>query len=242
MPQIDAVSALVLVVDDEPDLVANLVFNLEREGVRTKSAASGLQAIAIAQSAPVPDLVILDLMLPDISGTEVCRRLRRDDRTRSIPILMLTAKGEEIDRVVGLEVGADDYVVKPFSVRELMLRVRAILRRAKQPTETGPLGGAVCGPLRIDDQAHRAFVNDSEVMLTALEFKLLSTLISRRGRVQTRERLLQDVWDMRADLTTRTVDTHVKRLRQKLGVGGDLIETLRGVGYRITDPADGAGA
>jgi two-component system phosphate regulon response regulator PhoB len=227
------------VVDDEPDLVANLVFNLEREGVRTKSATTGAQALAIAHAGTVPDLVILDLMLPDISGTEVCRRLRQDDRTRLVPILMLTAKGEEIDRVVGLEVGADDYVVKPFSVRELMLRVRSLLRRASPSLEVDASGSVTCGALRIDEHAHRVFVNDKEVALTALEFKLLGTLISRRGRVQTRERLLEDVWDMRADLTTRTVDTHVKRLRQKLGVGGDLIETLRGVGYRISDPAEG---
>jgi len=238
--QIEAVSALVLVVDDEADLVANLVFNLEKEGIRTKSAATGAQALAIAQSGTLPDLVILDLMLPDLSGTEVCRRLRSDARTRAVPILMLTAKGEEIDRVVGLEVGADDYVVKPFSVRELMLRVRAILRRASQVPDSEPTGGVVCGPLRIDEEAHRVFVSDREVTLTALEFKLLGTLISRRGRVLTRERLLEDVWDMSADLTTRTVDTHVKRLRQKLGAGGEMIETLRGVGYRITDPVERA--
>ncbi len=241
MLQSRAVSALVLIVDDEADLVANLAFNLEREGIRTRTAANGEQALAQAQLAPLPDLVILDLMLPDISGTEVCRRLRQDEKTRAVPVLMLTAKGEEIDRVVGLEVGADDYVVKPFSVRELMLRVRAILRRTNQPPEADGSGGVVCGPLRLDEEAHRVFVNDKEVALTALEFKLLGTLLHRRGRVQTRERLLEDVWDMRPDLTTRTVDTHVKRLRQKLGEGGDLIETLRGVGYRITDPAE-AGA
>ncbi len=241
MLQSGAVSALVLIVDDEPDLVANLVFNLEREGIRTKTASNGEQALAQANAEPLPDLVILDLMLPDISGTEVCRRLRQNDRTRAVPVLMLTAKGEEIDRVVGLEVGADDYVVKPFSVRELMLRVRAILRRTNQAPEV-ETGGVVCGPLRLDEEAHRVFVNDQEVALTALEFKLLGTLLHRRGRVQTRERLLEDVWDMRPDLTTRTVDTHVKRLRQKLGVGGDLIETLRGVGYRISDPAEGVNA
>jgi len=236
------VASTVLIVDDEPDLVANLVFNLEREGVRTLTAGDGERALVLAAQEPQPDLVILDLMLPDLSGTEVCRRLRQNDKTRGIPVLMLTAKGEEIDRVVGLEVGADDYVVKPFSVRELMLRVKAILRRANQPAEAEAEDGLVCGALRLDEAAHRVFVNEREVTLTALEFRLLGTLMRRRGRVQTRERLLEDVWDMRADLTTRTVDTHVKRLRQKLGEGGELVETLRGVGYRITDTAGGADA
>jgi two-component system phosphate regulon response regulator PhoB len=184
----------------------------------------------------VPDLVVLDLMLPDLSGTEVCRHLRMSDRTRHVPVLMLTAKGEEIDRVVGFEVGADDYVTKPFSVRELMLRVRAIVRRAHAPeAEAGEL---VFGRLRLDGGGHRAWVDGQEVSLTALEFRLLTTLLSRRGRVQTRDTLLEDVWDMSGDVTTRTVDTHVKRLRQKLGLAGAYIETLRGVGYRFRAQVD----
>jgi two-component system phosphate regulon response regulator PhoB len=224
-------SALILVVDDERDLVATLEYNLEREGFATRSALTGQEALQLAAQEPVPDLVILDLMLPDIPGTDVCRRLRADERTRRVPVLMLTARGDEIDRVVGFEVGADDYVVKPFSVRELLLRVRAILRRAEpEPTDSQELS---CGGLRVDPAAHRVWVDGEEVILTALEFKLLATLLSRRGRVQTRERLLDDVWGIQADVTTRTVDTHVKRLRQKLGRAAGHIETLRGVGYRF---------
>jgi two-component system phosphate regulon response regulator PhoB len=155
------------------------------------------------------------------------------DATRRIPVLMLTAKGDEIDRVVGFEIGADDYVVKPFSVRELLLRIRAILRRA-EPTAPDSAGEISFGRLRIDPQAFRAWIDEDEVTLTALEFKLLATLLARRGRVQTREQLLQDVWGIQASVTTRTVDTHVKRLRQKLGPAAAYIETLRGVGYRFS--------
>jgi two-component system phosphate regulon response regulator PhoB len=176
-------------------------------------------------------------MLPDISGIEVCRQLRANRRTQGIPVLMLTAKGEEIDRVVGFEVGADDYVVKPFSVRELTLRVRALIRRSQkvEPDQDD----ISFGRLRIDSGAHQVWVDGQEVVLTALEFRLLTTLLVRRGRVQTRERLLQDVWGIDADVTTRTVDTHVKRLRQKLVEAGEYIETLRGVGYRFRSEADG---
>ena len=179
----------------------------------------------------MPDLVLLDLMLPDVPGTEVCRHIRGADRTRHVPVLMLTARGEEIDKVVGFEVGADDYVVKPFSVRELMLRVRAILRRSE------PVAARTeamrFGRLQVDSAGHRAWVDGEAVVLTALELRLLVTLLSRRGRVQTRDTLLRDVWGIDADVTTRTVDTHVKRLRQKLGGASDYIETLRGVGYRL---------
>jgi two-component system phosphate regulon response regulator PhoB len=175
-------------------------------------------------------------MLPDVSGTETCRRLKQEARTRDVPIIMLTAKGEEIDRVIGLEVGADDYVVKPFSVRELMLRVRAVLRRT-HPNEAphAANGERRFADLRVDPEAHRAWVGTFEITLTALEFKLLTTLLDRKGRVQTREQLLEEVWQMPSELTTRTVDTHVKRLRQKLGHAGDYIETVRGVGYRFLD-------
>jgi two-component system phosphate regulon response regulator PhoB len=234
-----------MVVDDEEDLVSTLEFNLKREGYATRTAHTGEAALSSAGEGPVPDLILLDLMLPDVSGTEVCRRLKQEARTRHVPIIMLTAKGEEIDRVIGLEVGADDYVVKPFSVRELMLRVRALLRRTQtgeQPaTENG--GERRFADLRVDTEAHRVWVGAFEVTLTALEFKLLTTLLDRRGRVQTRERLLEEVWEMPGELTTRTVDTHVKRLRQKLGHAGDYIETVRGVGYRFLDrPRDGATA
>jgi two-component system phosphate regulon response regulator PhoB len=226
-------SALVMVVDDEEDLVSTLEFNLKREGYKTRSAFTGEAAARVVDEDPIPDLILLDLMLPDVSGTEVCQRLKQEPRTRGVPIIMLTAKGEEIDRVIGLEVGADDYVVKPFSVRELMLRVRAILRRT-QTTETQH-GERRFADLRVDTDAHRVWVGSFEATLTALEFRLLLMLLDRRGRVQTRERLLEEVWQMPGELTTRTVDTHVKRLRQKLAHAGDYIETVRGVGYRFLD-------
>jgi two-component system phosphate regulon response regulator PhoB len=227
-------AGLILLVDDEQDLVSTLQYNLEREGFQTRTAHSGRDAIEAAGREPLPDLVLLDLMLPDLSGTEVCRQLRTSELTRHIPIIMLTAKSDEIDRVVGFEMGADDYVVKPFSVRELLLRVRAILRRA-QPRPASDESLIMFGRLRIDRDAHRVWVDEEELNLTALEFKLLSTFIGRRGRVQTRDALLSDVWGIDADVTTRTVDTHVKRLREKLGEAGRYIETLRGVGYRFRD-------
>jgi two-component system phosphate regulon response regulator PhoB len=226
----------ILIVEDEQDLVNTLEYNLEREGFETKSALNGSDGLELAESAPHPDLVLLDLMLPDVSGTEVCRRIRENPDTAKIPVIMLTAKGEEIDRVVGFEVGADDYVVKPFSVRELVLRVKAILRRARQEPEDEPAGEAEelsFGEIRIDIPGHRVWVEDDEIRLTALEFKLLTTFIERKGRVQTRDVLLSDVWGINADVMTRTVDTHVKRLREKLGDAGDYIETIRGVGYRF---------
>jgi two-component system, OmpR family, phosphate regulon response regulator PhoB len=233
-------SGVILVIEDEKDLVAALEYNLEREGYQTRSSLTGRGGLELADQDPVPDAVVLDLMLPDISGIEVCRQLRVNKRTQHVPVLMLTAKGEEIDRVVGFEVGADDYVVKPFSVREVMLRVRALLRRQQRDE---PEGSEVAfGRLRLDSGGHRAWVDDQEAVLTALEFRLLTTLLTRRGRVQTRERLLQDVWGIEADVTTRTVDTHVKRLRQKLGGAGEYIETLRGVGYRFKESPTGNGA
>jgi len=228
---------LILIVEDEKDLVKTLEYNLQREGYQTRSALEGQTALKKATLEPVPDLILLDLMLPDISGIEVCRRLKQADATKGVPVLMLTAKGEEIDRVVGFEVGADDYVVKPFSVRELLLRIKAILRRVhaegeeKEPT--------VFGPIRLDPAAHQVWVDKEEIHLTALEFRLLKTLMDRKGRVQSRDTLLSDVWGIEADVTTRTVDTHVKRLREKLGPAGKYIETLRGVGYRFAASPDG---
>jgi two-component system, OmpR family, phosphate regulon response regulator PhoB len=228
----------VLLVDDERDLLSLLDFNLRGAGFETILATTGEQAIAQLRRR-VPDLVVLDLMLPDISGTELCSRIKSDPRTRHVPVVMLTAKGEEIDRVVGFEVGADDYVTKPFSVRELVLRVRAVLRRSR-PGRAAERAPEAVGPIRVDVDSHRAFVDGAEVQLTPLEFKLLTTLMARLGRVQSRETLLEEVWGMSSELETRTVDTHVKRLREKLGSGRDLLETVRGIGYRLVEPREKA--
>jgi two-component system phosphate regulon response regulator PhoB len=224
----------VLLVDDERDLLSLLDFNFRSAGFDTLLAETGEDALRTAAQR-VPDLVLLDLMLPDLPGTEVCRRLKADARTRDVPVIMLTARGDEIDRIVGFEVGADDYVTKPFSPREVVLRARAILRRASGRPAERPVSEV--GPIRVDVEAHRVFVDGAEVALTPLEFKLLRTLMTRLGRVQPRERLLEDVWEMSTEVETRTVDTHMKRLREKLGVARDLIETVRGVGYRMIDPA-----
>ena len=222
----------ILIVDDEADLASLVEFNLKQAGLDTAVALTGEQALQLAARVK-PDLVLLDLMLPDISGRDVCRRLRANPQTRDVPIVMLTARGEEADRVQGFEVGADDYVTKPFSPRELVLRVKAILRRSGAASTGERLA---LGPLELDLGSHRAYVAAEEVELTALEFKLLHHLISRPGRVQTREQLLSDVWGITSPLETRTVDTHVMRLREKLGVGRELVETVRGVGYRMADP------
>lgn len=236
-PALGASQKTVLLVEDEADLASTLEYNLQREGYRVRLAPDGRTALAELAQDPPPDAVLLDLMLPDVSGTEICKHIREQERTREIPVIMLTAKGAEIDRVVGFELGADDYVVKPFSVRELLLRVRALLRRAERPS--GEPNMVAFERLRLDREAHRVWVDEQEVSLTALEFRLLYAFISRRGRVQTRDALLSDVWGIEADVTTRTVDTHVKRLREKLGDAGSYIETLRGVGYRFRDrPVD----
>lgn len=228
----------VLIVEDEQDLLNTLDYNLQREGYQTRLAKNGAEALAAAKESPTPDVVLLDLMLPDISGTEVCRTLREQDSTRNVPIIMVTARGEEIDRVVGFEVGADDYVLKPFSVRELALRIRAVLRRAKPSSPPPPNDKIEWGLLSVDIGAHRCLVDGKEVALTALEFKLLVTLYKRRGRVQSREVLLTDVWGLSSATATRTVDTHVKRLRQKLNEAGAYIVTMRGVGYRFQSELD----
>jgi two-component system phosphate regulon response regulator PhoB len=231
----------VLIVDDELDLAKVIEFNLKGAGLETSHAADGEAALRLLQQR-VPDLVLLDLMLPGVSGIEVCRQIKRNPKTRNVPVIMLTAKGEELDRVVGFELGADDYVTKPFSVRELVLRCQAVLRR-NAPAEmaepaSGPAERRRVGNVEIDLGAHRAFVDGQEVVLTALEFKLLQHFMERLGRVQTREQLLEDVWQMSSELETRTVDTHVKRLREKLGSARDSIETVRGVGYRMAAPGD----
>ncbi|WP_224249466.1 response regulator [Hyalangium gracile] len=223
----------VLIVDDERDLAELIDFNLKTAGFSTRVAATGEAALAAAREQR-PDLVLLDLMLPDMPGTEVCRQLRAGALTRDILIVMLTAKGEEADRVRGFEVGADDYVTKPFSVRELVLRLKAILRRSNPPRDgSAPI---TLGALRLDVGAHRFYVEDKEVALTALEFRLLEYLMTRVGRVQTRDQLLEEVWGLSSSLETRTIDTHVMRLRDKLGPARACLETVRGVGYRIVDP------
>jgi two-component system phosphate regulon response regulator PhoB len=223
--------ARVLVIEDEADLRAVLDYNLTKEGHRVTLVSTGGEGLRLARELK-PDLILLDLMLPDMPGTEVCRALKKDEGTRDFRVIMVTAKGEEIDRVVGFELGADDYVVKPFSVRELLLRVNAVLRR----NDATPSADLVeFGELRVDPAAHRAWVGGAEIALTTLEFKLLLTLYQRKNRVQTRTVLLNDVWGIEADITTRTVDTHVKRLREKLKSVGRYIETVRGVGYRFTE-------
>ncbi len=226
--------AHILVVEDETDIRDVLEYNLKREGHDVVVTSTAKEGLRLARERR-PDLVLLDLMLPDGSGTELCKALRLDPATRAVRVVMLTAKGEEIDRVIGFELGADDYIVKPFSMRELLLRVQAVLRRA-----TSEEAGATTqfGMLRVDRGAHRVWVEGTEVELTALEFKLLLTLHDRRNRVQTRDALLSDVWKIDADVTTRTVDTHVKRLREKLGPAGVYVQTVRGVGYRFAERPD----
>lgn len=227
----------IVVVDDEKDILDVLEFNLHAAGYEVVTAATGREGLALALSSR-PDMVILDLMLPDMSGTEVCKQLREAPESKTLPVLMLSARGEEIDRVVGFELGADDYVTKPFSVRELLLRVKAVLRRSKK--EVAPKRGLMIefGKLRIDREAHRVWVEQEEIVLTALEFKLLVTLFERKNRVQTRSSLLEHVWGIHAHISTRTVDAHVKRLREKLAEARDYVETVRGVGYRFKESPD----
>ncbi len=220
----------ILVVDDEPDIVALVVYHLAKAGYKVSSAATGPDALAIAKRDR-PALIVLDLMLPGMSGFDVLGRLREDEATEGIAVLMLTARKEEPDRIKGLELGADDYLTKPFSSQELVLRVGAILRRVHSPSEVSDSIHA--GPIRIDRSAHRVTVQDHEVELTPTEFKLLLTLAERRGRVQSRSHLLETVWDAAPDIQTRTVDMHIQRLRTKLHPAGDLIETVRGFGYRL---------
>jgi two-component system phosphate regulon response regulator PhoB len=223
----------VVIIEDERDLAELLAFNLEREGWQTVIALDGRSGLERV-TAELPDLVILDLMLPELNGIEVCRLLRKQEPTAAIPIIMVTAKGEEIDRVVGFEVGADDYLVKPFSTRELLLRIKAILRRTAPPVAGEKL--IRHGQLTIDEERHLVTVSGAEVTLTLTEFKLLATLAARPGRMQSRERLLQDVWGYSSDADTRTVDTHITRLRSKLGDAGEMIRTVRGYGYKL-EPA-----
>lgn len=226
----------ILIVEDEPDIRSTLEYNLHRDNFQTESVGNLLDAKKILSTSNI-SLILLDLMLPDGSGLDLCRKLKADQSTNSIPIIILTAKDDEVDKVVGFELGADDYVTKPFSVRELILRIKAILKRKVQKPEVTEVEREF-GELRIDSDSHEVFVNDEEVSLTALEFRLLKQLVDRRGRVQTRDQLLSDVWGYSADITTRTVDTHIKRLREKLGPIGKYVQTIRGVGYKFTRTSD----
>lgn len=220
----------ILVVDDEPDALEVLGFKLREAGFAPLFAADGAKALA-AVRAEQPDLIVLDLMLPAVDGLEVCKILRRDPSTAAIPILMLTAKAAEMDRVIGLEIGADDYVTKPYSPRELVLRIKKLLARTKAADD--PLAQLRIGSLEIDVPRHQVTVDGAPVVLTATEFRLLEILARRRGRVQTRDRLLQDVWGYDNPIDSRTVDTHMRRLREKLGTAAASLETIRGVGYRF---------
>lgn len=220
----------ILIIEDERDLLDLIAFNLEREGYRVETALDGTTGLETARRS-LPDLIILDLMLPGMLGTEICKILKKTEKTARIPVIMLTAKGEEIDRVVGFEVGADDYVVKPFSNRELMLRIKAVLRRTEPEKDRDKIINI--GPLSIDTGAHTVTSDGEEIILTTTEYKLLLNLAERAGRVQNRDLLLKNVWGYNYIGDTRTVDTHITRLRTKLGVSGDLIKTVRGFGYKM---------
>jgi phosphate regulon transcriptional regulator PhoB len=222
----------ILIIDDEPDVADMVAMNLKSEGYKVLTSDNGESGLAKAK-AESPNLIVLDLMLPKMSGLEVCKALKREAATAKIPIIMLTAKSDEVDRIVGLELGADDYVTKPFSPRELLLRIQSVLRRSQ-------IGGdkqerIKVGDLLLDHSRHEVTVKGAPIELTATEFRLLAILMERRGRVQTRDRLLNDVWGYESVIDTRTVDTHIRRLREKLGTLADYVETVRGVGYRMSE-------
>ncbi len=228
----------ILVVEDEPDINKTVSYNIANEGLKPLSALNLTEAESYISSNNI-SLIILDLMLPDGSGLDFCKKLKSSNAYSEIPIIIVTAKDDEVDKVVGFELGADDYVTKPFSVRELMLRIKAILKRnSKDMTQNTSSKIETFGILSINEDSHEVFINDDEIILTALEFKLLKHLLERRGRVQTRDQLLSDVWGYSAHITTRTVDTHVKRLREKMGVMGKHVQTIRGVGYRFSRNPD----
>ena len=225
-------SQKILIIEDEPDIRKTLEYNISREGYEVVSASSLSEGRQKLESASFT-LLLLDLMLPDGSGLDLCRELKQDKSLSAMPVIILTAKDDEVDKVVGFELGADDYVTKPFSVRELILRVKAVLKRGARQSDNMEVQRQF-GQLKIDVDSHEVFVNDELVSLTALEFKLLRQLVDRRGRVQSRDQLLSDVWGYSSDVTTRTVDTHIKRLREKLGGMGKYVQTIRGVGYKFT--------
>lgn len=220
----------ILIIDDEPDAVELIEFNLKNSGFQVKTAEDGAEALAKARSV-LPSLIVLDVMLPEMDGFEICKLLRRDANTAAIPIIMLTAKAAEIDRVLGLELGADDYLTKPFSPRELVLRIKKLLERHKESGE--PKEKFQFGDLLIDVPRHSVTFKNKKIDLTATEFKLLSILAQRKEVVQSRDALLRDVWDYDSTMDTRTVDTHMRRLREKMGAASKYLDTVRGVGYRF---------
>ena len=226
----------ILVIEDEPDIRKNLEYNLAREGFSVSGAASILEAKTLLPSDDF-NLILLDLMLPDGSGLDLCKEIKANSKTESTPVIILTAKDDEVDKVVGFEIGADDYVTKPFSVRELILRVKAVLKRGTKKKEILEVERKF-GDLKIDIDSHEVHVDDVKINLTALEFRLLKKLVDTRGRVQSRDQLLTDVWGYSTEVTTRTVDTHVKRLREKLGPMGKYVQTIRGVGYKFARTPD----
>ncbi len=234
-------SERVLVVEDEPDIAALIAYQLTREGYRVETATTGTEALN-ALSREAPDLVVLDRMLPGLSGDEVLAALKGEAATRTIPVLVLTAKREQEDRIEGFELGADDYLTKPFSPRELVLRVKAILRRIQEPAVES--GGRIlrAGPVSLDVNSHQALLDGDELNLTPTEFRLLRSLMERKGRTQSRQQLLERAWSVESHISdriqTRTVDMHVRRLRAKLGEVGEWIETIRGFGYRLRIPED----
>lgn len=223
----------ILVVDDEPDVTDLVAYHLQAKGFQIQTVNDPTASMGVARSFS-PDLVILDVMMPDLSGIQICRMLRADPAFKRVPIVFLTAKAEENDRIQGWEVGADDYICKPFNIKELILRIQSIVRRTSEGVLEAPARLQV-GEIVIEVERHDAFVHGQRVELTATEFKLLRLLMERRGRVQTREHLLINVWNYETEIETRTVDTHVRRLREKLGSEADWIETIRGVGYRMAD-------
>ncbi|MCD4779006.1 MAG: response regulator transcription factor [Candidatus Omnitrophica bacterium] len=223
---------MILMVEDDAHISKLVKYNLEKAGFQCIVSTMGEDAFDILKEYSI-DLIILDIMLPEIDGFEVCKRIKQHKKWMNIPVLMLTAKGEEIDRIIGFELGADDYIVKPFSPRELVLRVKAVLRRGQNQNLDKEI--LAYKDLVIDIPRHKITLKNKEIKLTAMEFKLLKTLIERVGRVQSRERLLDEVWELGADVTTRTVDTHIKRVRQKIGSYSQYIETVRGHGYRVVE-------
>ena len=222
----------ILVIEDEPDIRRNLEYNLGREGFKASSVGSLDEANEKLKSKKF-DLILLDLMLPDGSGLDLCKKIKSNSETEATPIIILTAKDDEVDKVVGFELGADDYVTKPFSVRELILRVKAILKRSDTKTKEVVEVERQFGDLKIDVDSHEVHVDSQLIELTALEFRLLKELVDKRGRVQSRDQLLSEVWGYNVEVTTRTVDTHIKRLRNKLGSMGKYVQTIRGVGYKF---------
>jgi two-component system phosphate regulon response regulator PhoB len=223
----------ILVIDDEPDVTSLLAYHLKAQGYVVEAINDSTRSLGLAQTF-VPDLVLLDVMMPDLNGIQICRLLRADPKLSRVPVFFLTAKVEEADRIQGFESGGDDYICKPFSVKELVLRVRSALRRAAEGTPESPRRLQI-GNIALDQDRHEVTVNGTPVELTATEFRLLQLLMERRGRVQTREHLLVNVWNYENEIETRTVDTHVRRLREKLGAEADWIETIRGVGYRMAE-------